>query len=241
MSNTSDAINQPSPTEPKVLNPETMTDNKTESRANEELGIGIKSEIRPLLSSWLEPHRRYDPDESYFPFPKITFLIDQPKGLLCQICRGAKCRIKSGEDRLGDSTFSILPCGHVAGSRCIKTWLKECKTCPFCRFTMKYPGCGHNIPAHLMTKENLHLLPRTLPDKGVIPDQCDQCHKDKLLTQAMSKFQDAVNAFEQARSQFHEIGGVKEKEAMFEKREIFENIMRDEAYLPQLSTWLTSW
>lgn len=229
--------------EPLIV--EILAENKpelSEATPNERSVSQLESTIRPSSSPSVEPHhRRYDSGEAYFPFPKITFLIDKPRGLLCQICQMSKCKIRSDSHRIRDSTFSILPCGHIAGSRCMASWLNEKNTCPFCRFGMNYPGCGHKIPPRVMTEQNVHLLPRTLPDKGCIPDLCTECYKESLMVQAKSNFKDAAHDFEEARRQFHETGGVNEEQTMIEKREAFENIMRDEVYLPHLSSWMISW
>ena len=204
-------------------------------------GSWLRSKVLPLFSTWFEPHRRYNPDESFFPFPKITFLIDRPAELLCQICREAKCEIESERDHLGDSTFSILPCGHAAGSRCLQTWLRTHSTCPFCRFNLRYPGCGHKIPARPLTKESVHILPRTLSDRGNIPHLCARCLKKSLLIQAEARFEVAAHEFQQARRRFHHTGSEREEEIMMARREDFETVMQDEVYIRHLSTWLTSW
>lgn len=213
----------------------------TSTSATQEARSWVKSKISPLFSSWSEPQQRYNADESYFPLPKITFLIDKPRDLLCQICREATCEIKPDSDSFGDSTFSIFPCGHAAGSQCLRSWLRTHDTCPFCRLSLRYPGCGHRIPARPMTKESLHLLPRTLPDGGCIPSECARCQKEALVIDANKTFEVAVHEFCEARRRFNRSGGVKDEETMLAKREVFENVLREEVYLRHLSTWLTSW
>ncbi|KAF7552963.1 hypothetical protein G7046_g7254 [Stylonectria norvegica] len=195
-------------------NPPPISRQSTQKSHNS--GSWIKSKILPLFSSWFQPHRPYNPDESFFPFPKITFLVDRPTDLLCQICRDAHCEIKPDGDNLGDSTFSMLP------------------------FSLSYPGCGHKIPPRAVTQESVHLLPRTLPDKGHIPQLCAKCLKEDLLTQAKARFEVAVYEFREARRRFHQTRHQKEEEKMLLRREDFETILRDDVYLPQLNMWLTS-
>ncbi|KAH6996441.1 hypothetical protein BKA56DRAFT_571465 [Ilyonectria sp. MPI-CAGE-AT-0026] len=204
-------------------------------------GSGLRSKIIPLLSSWFQPHRKYNLDECFFPFPKITFLIDKPTKLRCQICREVECEMKPETLTVDDSTLSILPCGHGAGSECLKRWLQVNNSCPFCRLSMTYPGCGHVIPLRPVTTEGIHLLPRTLPDQGHIPLLCAGCLRDSLAAQAELRFGQAACAFQDARQRLHEGGGVEDEEALLMRREEFETILRDEVYMRQLTTWLTSW
>ncbi|KAG8667203.1 hypothetical protein FPOAC1_012028 [Fusarium poae] len=204
-------------------------------------GSWIKSKILPWFAPWFQPHRCYDPEESFIPFPKVTFLIDKPIRLECQICHQANCQIRSDSEPLDESDFSLMPCGHAACSGCLEKWFKTQDTCPFCRTKLAYPGCGHAIPARSLTKEGLHLLPRTLPDQGWIPSFCAQCLKVTLMTQAEEKFQQVAQEFRAARQRFSQTQATADELIMFSKRDEFETLFRDEVYLKQLNTWLTSW
>jgi hypothetical protein len=201
----------------------------------------IRSKILPKFSSWFQPHRCYDPKESFFPFPKVTFLVDEPMKLECQICRQASCQIKSDAEPLDESTFSLLPCGHAACLHCLDKWFKSQDTCPFCRVDLTYPGCSHKVPARPLTREGLHLLPRTLPDQGHIPTLCAWCLKRILLTKAENRFRQATQEFQAARLRLHRTQAVADEVIMLAKREELETVLRDEVYFKQLSTWLTSW
>lgn len=204
-------------------------------------GSWLRSKVPPAFSSWFQPHRIYNPKESFFPFPKITFLIDEPPKLECQICRQAHCEIKSDTELVDETTFSMMPCGHAACSLCLDKWLRRHGSCPFCRSCLKYPGCGHSVPARLLTKEGLHLLPRTLPDRGWIPHLCARCLRESLLSQAESRFRQATQEFRDARRRFHETRAAADEHVLLVKREEFETVLRDQVYQRQLSRWLTSW
>ncbi|KAL4729390.1 hypothetical protein ACLX1H_003807 [Fusarium chlamydosporum] len=204
-------------------------------------GSWIKSKLLPRFASWFQPHRYYNPEESFLPFPKVTFLIDEPIRLECQICRQVSCQIKSDAEPLDETNFSLMPCGHAACSYCLETWFRTQDTCPFCRVDLIYPGCGHTIPARSLTREGLHLLPRTLPDQGRIPSLCAKCLKAKLLTEAEEKFRRAADEFRAARLRFSQTQATADEIVMFLKRDEFETVLRDEVYFKQLSTWLTSW
>lgn len=210
---------------------------------NGTLGSGPweKTKILPRFSSWFQPNRRYDPKESFFPFPKLTFLIDQPKEVKCQICHQASCQIKPDAEPPDESTFGLMPCGHAACLQCLEGWFEYQGTCPVCRVDLIYPGCGHRVPARPLTREGLHLLPRTLPDQGRIPNFCAQCLKAELLTQAEEKLKPATEGFEEARLRFHHTKAPSDEAIMLNKRDEFETVFLVDVYLKQLSTWLINW
>lgn len=211
--------------------------------ANGTLGCGSwkKTKTLPRFSSWFQPHRRYDPKESFFPFPKVTFLIDEPIEVKCQICHQANCQIKPDAEPLDESTFSLMPCGHAACLQCLEGWFENQGTCPFCRVDLIYPGCGHRVPVRPLTREGLHLLPRTLPDQGRISNLCARCLKARLLTRAEEKLEQAMEGFRAARLRLHYTKAPTDETIMLNMRDEFETVLRDEVYLKRLSTWLTSW
>lgn len=193
------------------------------------------------LPSWSHPHRTYDPSESFIPYPKITFLIEKPHGLTCQICRDSRFELKFDIDRQNDSTFSILPCGHVAGRRCIQIWCNSNDVCPFCRQKLRYRSCGHKVAPRPITKESIHLLPRTLPDEGSIPDLCHDCLKQKLRVDADNRFELVAHQFQDARKRFYRTRDPKDKEELMLKKEKIETLLRDELHFRHLSNYLISW
>jgi hypothetical protein len=151
------------------------------------------------------------------------------------------CQIKSDAEPLDESTFSLMPCGHAACLQCLEKWFENQGTCPFCRVDLIYPGCGHRVPVRPLTREGLHLLPRTLPEQGRIPNLCAKCLKARLLTQAEEKLEQAMESFRAAILRFHHTKAPTDEVIMMNMRDEFETVLRDEVYLKRLSTWLTSW
>lgn len=143
-------------------------------------GSWLRSKVLPAFSSWFQTHRIYNPQESFFPFPKITFLIDRPPKLECQICRQAYCKIKSDTELVDDTTFSMMPCGHVACSRCLDKWLRRHDSCPFCRSCLKYPGCGQRS-GEAIDKGGFASLATNTPGPGLDPASLRAVPPRKLI------------------------------------------------------------
>ncbi|KAI2781160.1 hypothetical protein F4815DRAFT_444707 [Daldinia loculata] len=123
--------------------------------------------------------------ESYFPDPMVTFLVDRPEDLLCQICQTVTLSIGSMAHTPNDDTPAILPCGHLACHNCLRAWVDANRSCPFCRKEMKYSGCGHTLKPALIAHDTITTLPKTLPRGGKIAENCRECqdteNKDKTL------------------------------------------------------------
>jgi hypothetical protein len=198
--------------------------------------------LRPILSSWFHPSRPYDQDECFFPFPKISFLVDRAEGLLCQVCHVSRFQMRgSEEETLDDTTFSIMPCGHALGSVCLQHWLTKSDRCPICRYQLVYPTCGHRIQPRPITEEATHMLPPTLPDNGSVPDLCSLCLKAKLKKEAKLSFDTAVHEFQEARARFAVTGNPLDEEALFRRKSDFENTIRDEFHIKYITSWLSTW
>lgn len=198
----------------------------------------VKSKVLPLFLSWSHPHRNYNKDECFFPFPKITFLIDKPGGLVCQICRETKFTLKSAAP--DSSTFSIMPCGHAACSGCLTQWFDTKLRCPFCRLSMRYSRCSHAIPLRSLTDSSIQQLPRTLPDGGHIRDGCESCLQAKLLKEARPKLRVAESLFRVARRRYHDARQQDTADELLRRRQEFETIIPD-VHVKVLTTCLTSW
>lgn len=199
------------------------------------------SKARSHLPGWLQPFQKYNVNECFVPCPKVTFLVDKPRPVLCQICRESHFRLRGGTTRLADETFAILPCGHVAGSVCLAQWCEQHHECPFCRFKLKYPGCRHHIEPILLTSTGIHLLPRTLPDNGKIPQQCEECVKQGLLKSAQESFAAAVSDFEIKRRRAHFTGKEDDERELVSAKEKMEGVVRTEVYQTHLLHWLNNW
>lgn len=196
---------------------------------------------RSNLPDWLQPFQKYDVDESFVPCPKITFLVDKPRPMLCQICRDSHFKLRCGTKPLADETFAILPCGHVAGSLCLTEWCEQHHECPFCRFKLKYPSCCHNIEPRMLTTTGIHLIPRTLPDNGEIPPKCDDCFKRDLLKAAHGNLSVSVKDFETKRRRAYFSGKRDDEKELQSAKEELESVMRKEVYEAHLVHWLNSW
>ncbi|KAH6895352.1 hypothetical protein B0T10DRAFT_213636 [Thelonectria olida] len=228
----------------RLENNQTHTDTKptvTNHGTTGRVTSWVRSKVLPFFLSWSQPHRNYNPDECFFPFPKITFLIDQPQGLMCQICRESECELKSEGKPIDDSTFSIMPCGHAAGTKCLEAWLRTKSSCPFCRLTLSYPACGHPVPLRPLTTTSIHNVPVTLPDGGHVRDLCKSCHRSSLVEEATPKVRLAASLFRNARRRYHETKHEVDAEALLKRRQEVETVARDEIHVRHFTTWLTSW
>ncbi|KAI1660749.1 hypothetical protein F4813DRAFT_348219 [Daldinia decipiens] len=153
------------------------------------------SSIRSLVKSFLgmqmpeEVANRgrvsFSGGESFFPDPMVTFLVDRPQDLLCQICQTVTLSIGLIAHTPCDDTPAILPCGHLACHNCLRAWVDANRSCPFCRKDMEYSECGHTLKPALITHDTITTLPKTLSRGGKIAGNCRECqdreNKDKAL------------------------------------------------------------
>ncbi|KAL7627349.1 hypothetical protein AAE478_001541 [Parahypoxylon ruwenzoriense] len=165
-----------------------------------------------------------DNNESFFPTPKITFLIDRPENLTCQICHTTGLEMAPTADAVEDSTPAILPCGHVACYECLETWLDTNDSCPFCRKDMVYEVCGHIVQPIPIAHDTISTLPRTLPEGGLVYSSCHSC-RDKTVRNASAKrLRDLAVKFKRARREARDLGTEAAIEAMKEAQKAFEII-----------------
>lgn len=139
---------------------------------------------------------------SYVPCPKVTFLIDKPDDLVCEICLVSKLQFQPSVDGFSDATPAILPCGHIAGYSCLRKWLKTHHSCPFCRLDLKYELCDHSVPARPVDQANIHDVPRTIPEGGQIASQCKECRLRTSINCANTLWDANAERFREAREQF---------------------------------------
>ncbi|KAG6366549.1 hypothetical protein INS49_000727 [Diaporthe citri] len=144
---------------------------------------------------------------NFVPCPKISLSVDAKKLGQCGICQESQLLLRSEKRGLDDSTLAILPCGHVAGYKCLRNWfsLNESPACPFCRTPLRYQLCNHTSRLiRPLTRENLLSTPDTLPVGGVVPPQCVECSVatnasvNKYLLDAM------LDKFKALRTEYHE-------------------------------------
>ncbi|EAQ86029.1 hypothetical protein CHGG_07282 [Chaetomium globosum CBS 148.51] len=90
-----------------------------------------------------------------------TVQIEETSCLICQETIGTRNAegLKEG--------FSMLPCGHRFGSRCIKRYLAitadEQPLCPICRHVSYHDACGHPVLPFLLNRDGTH--PDLIADK----------------------------------------------------------------------------
>ncbi|KAK3307069.1 uncharacterized protein B0T15DRAFT_492569 [Chaetomium strumarium] len=113
----------------------------------------------------------------YVPDPKRSFVFS-PIALFCAICTESKLAFPSSDKYIGDSTPSLLPCGHVFGEQCLQLWLQDHDTCPVCRYKLQYELCAHPILPCRLTYYDIMFVPRTIPDGGTVGTQCAPCKRE---------------------------------------------------------------
>lgn len=124
-----------------------------------------------------------------------------------------------------ETSPAILPCGHVACKGCMNLWVKQHKSCPFCREKMKHHGCRHTVNPVLITFDTVHTLPKTLPRGGVISRRCADCVEEKNRDVLMSSWRQCAKKYREVR-QGAEAKGL--DEAVREMKEI-ENVIEEKA------------
>ena len=198
--------------------------------------------LRVLATGWLHPQRHYDEEECFVPLPKLTFIVDQPRSLRCQICQETQLEVLSDQETLGDSTPSMLPCGHVAGAACLHQYFKraDSKNCPFCRTQLIHNGCGHEVAERLVTRESIHLIPSTIPAGGEIPDYCMDCTKRRFERDARIRLPLIKREFIDARQRYHLSMSVADAIILLEKQEQLETYMLEQ-HIKQMTEWLRNW
>ncbi|XXG99333.1 hypothetical protein Hte_005670 [Hypoxylon texense] len=155
-----------------------------------------------------------DEHESFFPMPKVTFLIDQPRRLTCQICLETSLKIGISSHERSKKDLSILPCGHVACSGCMETWVEQHRTCPFCRKRMKRDGCRHPAKPVRIAYDNIQTLPMTLARGGKIAKMCRSCADRDSREVTMGCIMDMAQGIRVSRRVIEERGSAADKEEL---------------------------
>ncbi|KAI1740644.1 hypothetical protein F4680DRAFT_418743 [Xylaria scruposa] len=98
----------------------------------------------------------------------------------CQMCD--KCLAISQPTEA--VSFCVLPCGHAFGYKCAVTWINgTSRTCPTCRFSLVYSGCGHEFtPSKLKLADGINMRDAISECIG-LPEKCSSCrHKQSSRT-----------------------------------------------------------
>ncbi|KAI1775374.1 hypothetical protein F4818DRAFT_441471 [Hypoxylon cercidicola] len=142
--------------------------------------------------------KEIDENEYFFPAPKITFIVDQPSKLLCQICQDTPLKLEMTSRDYSDRSLSILPCGHVGCYGCLNNWVKSHKKCPFCREDMRRYDCSHFVKPVVLAYDTIQTIPKTLARNGKIADSCTKCD-DKVGRETIKKIKSAGQFLRNAR------------------------------------------
>ncbi|KAI1081569.1 hypothetical protein F5B20DRAFT_588198 [Whalleya microplaca] len=178
--------------------------------------------------------------ETFFPNPKITFLIDCPENLVCQICQETPLKMGLTSQSPEPKTPAVLPCGHVACHSCMSMWLDAHENCPFCRKEMVHIGCGHSVQARLIAHDTIGSLPKTLPEGGVISNKCHTCRDKERREYTIDKWQTLAENFKKARREAEKVGTAAADLVLKQAQKAFEGISHGMA-LDALTARHSSW
>ncbi|KAM5351054.1 hypothetical protein ACJ41O_003777 [Fusarium nematophilum] len=86
-----------------------------------------------------------------------------------------------------DHSARILPCGHIFGTKCILTALRQdfpLGTCPTCRRALQHSRCGHPISGIPMPHraEDVDRLPPVMGEAGAeVAEDCSECKVSEVI------------------------------------------------------------
>ncbi|KAI0431628.1 hypothetical protein F5Y09DRAFT_304225 [Xylaria sp. FL1042] len=166
--------------------------------------------------------------ESFVPSPKITFLIDRPTNLVCQICQQARLKLAVTAEDPGPDMACILPCGHIACNGCMNQWLDNHTSCPFCRATMTHKGCKHKVRPRLLAQDTIFGLPPTLSNGGKIGTTCFKCIEKDRRRVSVERWAKLAEDFKAARRNAEKLGTDAAKEEMRKAQKAFEQVPEDD-------------
>ncbi|KAI0396408.1 hypothetical protein F5Y17DRAFT_456139 [Xylariaceae sp. FL0594] len=152
------------------------------------------SETTPAFLTRDDGRKRIADEEAFVPSPKITFLIDRPHNLICQICHAVRLEMAKTEADERSCAPSLFPCGHICCSGCADKWLAQNDSCPFCRMSMRYELCTHRVEPCLIARDTIHTVPETLVNGGVIEARRKADHLG--TDEAIDEMKKAQKAFE---------------------------------------------
>lgn len=113
--------------------PETLTNEQIVHEVICNRAVFSLREMESILASILDPVTIQHNETTRFvvslPCIKPADLGPEPEDQNCAVCLNKYGR----EDHLDEDTPAKLPCGHIMGAGCIKTWLEQRESCPLCR------------------------------------------------------------------------------------------------------------
>ncbi|KAI0165609.1 hypothetical protein GGR57DRAFT_497081 [Xylariaceae sp. FL1272] len=177
-----------------------------------------------------ERQKHFQAEQSFIPSPKVTFLIDTPENLVCQICQQASLHMGgAGSAECDDPDIpAILPCAHICCRECIEQWLEKHRSCPFCRQSMVHEGCGHRVAPRPITLDTIHSIPPTLAKGGKIGGSCHTCMEKDRKSIAVKRWMDLAERFKEARKQAEKSKSAEATENLRRAQETFETHVEHE-------------
>ncbi|KAH8195614.1 hypothetical protein TruAng_010219 [Truncatella angustata] len=101
-----------------------------------------------------------------------------------------------------------MPCGHVAGFRCLHHWMSGRRFyCPFCKFSFRHSKCGHIRMPHVLDIESILTVPKTIPEGGRFHDYCKDCRLQREDVNEIINVWELKLKFIQAREALEQNGG----------------------------------
>ncbi|KAK6210478.1 hypothetical protein LQW54_006225 [Pestalotiopsis sp. IQ-011] len=180
---------------------------------------------RHIPAACLEPNTENDsskatrkdvpPDTNFIPNPMVTFLVDEVGSLTCQLCEETVMTLSNPTCKLTDTQPALMPCGHVAGSRCLHVWLGTGRSaCPFCGFSLRHAKCGHLRAPLVLNRETILDVPKTVPEGGAFAGYCRACRLENLEVNEVMRARALKAKVLEARAALEEDGRPEAEEAL---------------------------
>ncbi|KAI0100889.1 hypothetical protein GGR51DRAFT_341570 [Nemania sp. FL0031] len=192
---------------------------------------GFLRQVHGTASATNDRKKKLPNKECFIPSPKITFLIDKPDNLVCQICRQARLKLAVTAENPEPETTTILPCGHIACYACINHWFERHASCPFCRVGLTHKRCGHKVRPRLLAQDTIHTLPETLANQGKIGDKCFKCAEKERREMSIERWTELADEFKRARREAERLGTDEAIQKMRKARKAFEQLPEDDFWI----------
>ncbi|KAI0813802.1 hypothetical protein GGR55DRAFT_635952 [Xylaria sp. FL0064] len=165
--------------------------------------------------------------DSFVPSPKVTFLIDKPTNLTCQICHQAQLKLAVTAEDPAPDMACILPCAHIACCECMNAWLESHTSCPFCRVSLIHTRCKHQVKPRLIAQDTIHSIPQTVPNGGKIGAMCFRCTEKDRREITVERWTKLADNYKAARRKAEKLGTDAAKEEMHKAQKAFERVPED--------------
>ena len=159
--------------------------------------------------------------------------------------------MKEPLDDIDDSVPSIMPCGHIAGSRCLAEWAevedknraekggRKHRSCPFCRTPLKYALCRHKLYPRVIDMNSILNLPTTIPEGGSIPAQCRECRLVTNRNNNLLLLESLKPGYLKAKAEYEKSKSSKAKQALDWNLELLRNFDKviSEKLIDDMANW----